>query len=259
MVRCGCRMRCSRSSARKYCAHSDSEAGYPPAVSKDEPDTQHEETLDEATDSDDATDAHDVKSDDVESGDVEDDASSPARSRRRFILPAFFAVSALVVVLLCLGKWASISYGFRGAFAGSTFHLYVNGFGALSTDLPGAGAAPGKGPSLVGWLMCGCAVVLLIAAVARALRPKLQRFLVLAIAAAVAQIAVAIYAATVVHGHVGTFYSQLDLNAKLMQAPATFAVGWAIWVELLLGFVILAAAVAALVKDRNNGIPLIRL
>lgn len=188
-----------------------------------------------------------------------DEVGPTTGTKRRFVLPAFFVVAAVVAGLLTLGKWASISYGFGGAFAGSTFHLYQNGFGALSTDLPGAGAAPGQGPSIFGWLICGCAVVLVIAAVARALRPGMQRFLVLAIAAAVGQIVVAIYAAVLVNAHAGGFYSQLELNAKLMQAPATFSVGWAIWVELMLGFVTLAFAVAALVKDRNGGTPLIRL
>lgn len=219
----------------------------------DEPDPQHEERPDEVADA--AADEETAEDEETD----EDDATSPGRSKRRFLLPAFFAVAAVVVGLLTLGKWASISYGFRGAFAGNTFHLYQNGFGALSTDLPGAGAAPGQGPSIFGWLMCLCAGVLLIAAVARVLLPGLQRFLVLAIAAAIGQIVVAIYAASLVYAHAGGFYSKLDLNAKLMQAPATFSVGWAIWVEMLLGFVILAVAVAALVKDRNKGIRLIRL
>lgn len=240
-----------------YCAHSDSVAGYPPAVSKDDFDADLDD--DESTVSLQKGEVSGVDAGEDDGAEIEDGADLPVQSKRRFILPVFLALAAVAAVLLTLGNWASISYGFLGAFAGNTFHLYVNGFGALSTDLPGAEAAVINGPSLIGWLMCGCAAVLFIAAVARALRPQLQRFLVMSIAAAIAQIALAIYQASVVHSHAGKFYSQLDLNAKLMQAPATFSVGWAVWVELLLGFVILAVAVVALVKDHNRGIPLIRL
>lgn len=191
-------------------------------------------------------------------GDVEggDEAVAPKRSRA---LPVFFVVAAVATILLCLGTFASIAYRLGGVFQGEVYHVYVNGFGAVSTDLPGAKPAPVSGPSLGAWVMCAFAAVLIVVAVLRWKRPASQWVLAVAIAAALGQVVTAIYGAVVVFSQVGDFYSKLALNALALGSPATFSVGWATWVQLLLSFVILALAVGALVQDRNEGVRLIRL
>ncbi|MBO1765484.1 hypothetical protein [Allobranchiibius sp. GilTou38] len=166
---------------------------------------------------------------------------------------------ALVMVLLCFATWASIAFGLSGVFTGQEFHLYLNGFGSVSTDLPNAGAAPGHGPSLGAWLVCGSAAVLLMAGALRGLRIWSGPAGIVAAVAALAQIAAVIFSAVRVNNQSGDFFDKVAGNARALGNRATFSVGWGLWIELLVGFLALAIAVGVLVRERNADLLRIRL
>ncbi|NYJ73142.1 hypothetical protein [Allobranchiibius huperziae] len=166
---------------------------------------------------------------------------------------------AVVMVLLCWGQWAVVAFHLNGVFSGNLFHIRLNGFGDLGTDVADAPPVPGHASSLGGWLVCICAAVLLVAGVLRGLRRFAGPAGIAAVVAALAQIAVVIYSAVVVNSQSGGFYSKLASNAKASGITVTFSVGWGLWLELLLGFLALALAVGVLVRERNADVLRIRL
>ena len=177
---------------------------------------------------------------------------------RRTIAPWLLVPIALAMVLLCLQHWSAQEFVLTGAAANTTNHIYVNGFGAVSTDIPGAQAASGNGPSLGGWVVVGCAVLLLLAGVLRGLGKFARLGSIAALVAAVLQIVVVIYSALVVNAKSGDFYSQMVDNARAIGIQVTFSVGWGLWLELLFGFAALAVAIGMVVRERNADILLVR-
>lgn len=187
--------------------------------------------------------AHDEQ---VDEQDAEDDASV-----RRSFGPWLLLPIALAMVLLCLQRWGSVAFPLGGVFAGQTFHLFVNGFGSVSTDLTNAGAAPGSGPVIGGWLICVFAVLLLVSGVLRGLGRFPRPANISMILAAVAQIITTIWSAVLVTSQSGGFYSNIAKSYKGSDVRVTFSVGWALWLELLFGFAALAVGVGVLVRERN--------
>ncbi|MEO8850582.1 MAG: hypothetical protein ABI360_02525 [Allobranchiibius sp.] len=217
-----------------------------------------EDELDEDSVDIEAEDEVDLKADDAAEtqqqaadGDVDD-------AVRRTIGPWLLVPIALAMVLLCLQHWSTQTFVLSGAAANSTKHIYVNGFGAVSTDIAGADASNGNGPSLGGWMVLGCAVVLLLAGVLRGLGKMSRPAPVAALVAAVVQIASVIYSALVVNAQSGDFYSKMVDNARAIGLQVTFSVGWGLWLELLFGFAALAVAIGVLVRERNVDILLVR-
>lgn len=201
-----------------------------------------------------------VDPDDTEVDDTEvvEDAEKKAPAGRN-IGSWLLVPVALVMVLLCFGKWSTVAFHLSGAFSGDLFHIYVNGFGALGTDVPDPPPVPGHASSLGAWLVCVCAAALLVAGALRGLRRFAGPAGIAAVVAALAQIAVVIYSAVVVNTQSGGFYGKLASNAKASGITVTFSVGWALWIELLLGFLALALAVGVLVRERNADVLRIRL
>lgn len=177
---------------------------------------------------------------------------------RRTIAPWLLVPIALAMVLLCLQHWSSQEFVLTGTAANATQHIYVNGFGAVSTDIAGAQSANGNGPSLGGWVVAGCAVLLLLAGVLRGLGKFARPASTAAVVAAVVQIVVVIYSALVVNAKSGDFYSGMVENAKAIGIQVTFSVGWGLWLELLFGFAALAVAIGLVVRERNADILLVR-
>ena len=194
----------------------------------------------------------------VEPDDAADDAAQQAPAHRN-IGSWLLVPVALVMVLLCRGQWAVVAFHLSGVFSGDLFHLYLNGFGSIGTDVTDPPAVPGHAPSLGGWLVCVSAVVLLVAGALRGLRRLPGPAGVVAVVAALAQIAVVIYSAVVIDSQSGSFYGKLAGNARASGITVTFSVGWGLWIELLLGFLALALAVGVLVRERNADVLRIRL
>lgn len=189
----------------------------------------------------------------------ESSVKSDTESVRRNVGSWLLAPVAVVMVLLCLQRWASVSFGLGGIFAGEVYHLYLNGFGVVSTDISDAPKAPGNGSSLGAWLVCGFALVLLVAGVLRGLRRFSRPAGIASVVAAVGQIASVVYSAIVVHSQSGDFFHTIARNASLSGIRVTFSVGWALWLELLFGFLALALAIGVLVRARNPDALRIRL
>ncbi len=217
---------------------------------------------------DDEVDKNDLDEDSVDSDSDSDTAVGATDDQdadgkldeavRRSIGPWLLVPIALAMALLCLQHWSTQTFVLSSAAAASSKHIYVNGFGAVSTDIAGADASNGNGPSLGGWLVLGCGVVLLLAGVFRGLDKLPRSAPIAAIAAAVVQIAVVIYSALVVNAQSGDFYSKMVDNARAIGIQITFSVGWGLWLELLFGFAALAVAIGVLVRERNVDILLVR-
>ncbi len=191
---------------------------------------------------------------------------APARPTAGVRTAALLLPIGVGMVALCLGRWASIS--FDGKLLGR-FHIYLTGFGSVSTDVADADIGTVDGPKAAAFVLVVIGVLLALAGLAQVLLSldaasrsdlpvgRVRRVLsYAAVGLSLLELLVVIYAAIRVHSRSGAFFDRLDQLAKVSAGiQTTVSVGWALWVELLLGFLALAVSIGALAAIRSEPEP----